>query len=332
LLINSSPSLLQIYNISFLSITPIFTESRRNFLFEKNNMKFYRRKILLAILEAFGMKLGNIDIQKLSFIFCTRQSKPSFEYIPYKFGCVSYQVNWDLKALKTYGFVEEEDNKWILKESKKYFELLTEDDQILLNQIKRTFKNYTTDQLIQFTYVKHPYYAINSVKAESLLTPEQYASVQAEKPHSDEKILFTIGYEGISLESYFNKLIKSSVNVLCDVRKNPISQKIGFAKPTLSRVCESLGIQYVHIPELGIEGEKRQNLNCQADYEALFSYYENKCLTKQGIYINKIINLLQDNDRVALTCFEAHECQCHRGRVAKALLNHPDWAFKLIHL
>jgi len=52
--------------------------------------------------------------------------------------------------------------------------------------------------------------------------------------------LFTIGYEGISLEEYFNRLIKNDVKVLVDVRNNPLSMKFGFSKTQLKRFCEKL--------------------------------------------------------------------------------------------
>ncbi|MCS2389053.1 DUF488 domain-containing protein [Bacteroides thetaiotaomicron] len=63
--------------------------------------------------------------------------------------------------------------------------------------------------------------------------------------------------------------------MLCDVRKNAYSQKYGFSKGQLEKACTGVGIKYIHIPQLGIESEQRQDLKSQKDYEILFESYEN---------------------------------------------------------
>ena len=78
--------------------------------------------------------------------------------------------------------------------------------------------------------------------------------------------LYTIGYEGISFEQYINKLLTNGVKVLCDVRRNPYSQKYGFLKNGLQEFLGLVGIEYIHIPELGITSSMRTNLNSNIDY------------------------------------------------------------------
>jgi hypothetical protein len=58
---------------------------------------------------------------------------------------------------------------------------------------------------------------------------EEQAKIQKEqaKITKDTTVIYTLGYEGISLEAYINKLIKNDVKLLCDVRKNPLSRKFG---------------------------------------------------------------------------------------------------------
>jgi hypothetical protein len=46
--------------------------------------------------------------------------------------------------------------------------------------------------------------------------------------------LFTIGYQGRTLEDSLNVLLTASVTLLCDVRRNPVSRKPGFSKGVLS--------------------------------------------------------------------------------------------------
>ena len=145
-------------------------------------------------------------------------------------------------------------------------------------------------------------------------------------------MLFTIGYESLSLESYINKLIINDVRVLCDVRKNAFSQKYGFSKSQLQQACTGVGIEYIHIPELGIDSEERQDLVSQKDYDILFAKYEKTTLKTNEDYLTIILNKIQEKGRVALTCFEKSPIQCHRGRVAKRLMAIPNKKFDLKNL
>jgi uncharacterized protein (DUF488 family) len=116
-----------------------------------------------------------------------------------------------------------------------------------------------------------------------------------------------------------NALLRDGVTVLCDVWRNPFSRKYGFSKGTLSNACEGVGIRYDHLPELGIASDERRNLETQADYDALFTHYKRHDLPKQGAALSKIRAWIDQGERVALTCYEAHVCQCHRHCVAEAL-------------
>ena len=115
---------------------------------------------------------------------------------------------------------------------------------------------------------------LNSTIAEKILNEEYYNRVLNTIPNQNRKSIFTIGYEGVSLEKYLNKLVKNNIKLLVDVRKNPLSMKYGFSKTLLKRFCESLGIKYIHIPEVGINSNKRQTLEKQEDYDILFESYK----------------------------------------------------------
>ncbi len=150
-------------------------------------------------------------------------------------------------------------------------------------------------------------------------------AVEKQKRNFSEPKFFTIGYEGISLETYLNKLIINDIRLLCDVRKNSLSMKYGFSKSQLKNACQSIGIKYIHIPELGIESEKRQDLESMSDYNKLFEEYENTTLINNKQSINYLFQLTKEYKRVAITCFEKEVCMCHRGRVLNALKELPQW-------
>ena len=232
-------------------------------------------------------------------------------------------------------------NKGILIESESHFKsneytdylkTLKETDNKQLQEIKTLYGKMNAGSLMKHTYINFPYWATNSIKVESILTVDELKKVNKSKPQSNKTILFTIGYEGISLEEYLNRLLKNDVKVLVDVRNNPLSMKYGFSKSLLKRYCESLGIQYLHFPEVGIQSELRQELNTQSDYDKLFDAYRKITLNKTQSTQNIILNLLKQHKRIALTCFEANICQCHRKHLAEIIKTLPGFEYEVKHI
>jgi len=174
--------------------------------------------------------------------------------------------------------------------------------------------------LIKHTYLNYPFWAINSTILNDLLSKEECEKVLEQKKLSVEHTLFTIGYEGISLEMYINKLILNDIKVLCDVRKNSYSQKWGFSKATLKDACEKVGIKFIHIRDLGIESSERQELNELSDYKRLFNIYEATTLVDNNKSLLELAGIVSLNNRVALTCFEKDVQMCHRGVIASQLM------------
>ena len=108
--------------------------------------------------------------------------------------------------------------------------------------------------------------------------------------------------------------------------------KFGFSKTLLKRYCNSLEIEYLHIPDVGINSDKRQQLETQADYDRLFADYRNTTLLESTASQIQIFELLKEHNRIALTCFEAEPCQCHRSHLAEAIAKSPDFNYSLKHL
>jgi uncharacterized protein (DUF488 family) len=293
---------------------------------------FYRRKIILALMQAFDGHLPKISLQKLLFLFANRQAKPDYDFVPYRYGCYSFSANADLTAMVRHGQLSEDQSGFKKICSVDYVKTLREKDKKILIDIKTTYGKLTTNSLMKMTYLNYQYYAINSVKAREILNEEQYAKVLNAKPINNNTILYTIGYEGISLEEYLNRLIKNDVKVLVDVRNNALSMKFGFSKTQLKTFCTSLNIEYLHIPEVGIQSEQRQELKTQTDYDNLFDIYKKKNLKKTLSHQQQILNLLKDRKRIALTCFEANICQCHRKHLAEAIISLPEWNYELKHI
>lgn len=129
--------------------------------------------------------------------------------------------------------------------------------------------------------------------------------------------LFTIGYEGRSIDDYCTALQLFRVEIVVDVRRNPISRKKGFSKSALSAALASHDIGYIHLPGLGIDSSYRQDLSDAASYQRLFDFYERELLPKATDSIDKLSRIIRSHKSVALTCYEADPSFCHRHCVAE---------------
>lgn len=293
---------------------------------------YYRRKILLALLQAFDGQLEKIALQKLLFLFTIRQSKAEYDFVPYHYGCYSISANADLTAMVSSRLLTECSKSFNKIDKTNYISSLKEQDKKILADIKNTYGKLSSRALMKLTYLNYQYYAINSETAKEILNEEQYKKVIAVKPKNNKIVLYTIGYEGISIEEYLNRLIKNNVKVLVDVRNNPLSMKFGFSKSLLKSYCAKLDIEYIHVPEVGIQSAKRQELNTQTDYDNLFDIYKKSILKKTAAQQHHILNILKDKKRIALTCFEANIWQCHRKYLAEAIMKLPKWDYELKHI
>jgi uncharacterized protein (DUF488 family) len=293
---------------------------------------FYRRKVVLALLQVFGGNLGKTQLQKLLLLFAQKQTKPDYHFVPYKYGCYSFQANADIFTMQKYGQVQVS-NKGIEKiDQVDYLNLLKGNDRIALRQLYLLHGKKDYKELIRHTYTNYPYFAIHSEIADRYLNIEELKRVTEYKPTASKTVLYTIGYEGVSLEQYLNKLIEKDIKVLVDVRNNPMSMKYGFTKSQLLNACNSVGVQYMHFPDVGIVSGQRQELTCQADYDKLFEGYRKVTLKQTISTQERILELLKEKERIALTCFEANICQCHRKHLAEAITQLAEWNYELIHL
>ena len=134
----------------------------------------------------------------------------------------------------------------------------------------------------------------------------------------NETGIVTLGYEGRKLDQFLLILKRNNVCRLIDVRNNPFSMKRGYSKNQLAQALETIGVSYLHLPELGIESRRRRNLT-KDGLIALFQNYEWE-LDSKGNILDRIKELAK-KEKVALMCFEADVADCHRGVIARRLRN-----------
>lgn len=143
-------------------------------------------------------------------------------------------------------------------------------------------------------------------------------------------VLFTIGYESITLPELVDELRRCNVNVVLDVRQNPISRKPGFSRTALSVGLQVAGIRYEHAAAFGcprsIRDEYRETMSW-VQYQA--SYLEHLSTLDDHV---AALALRSYRERLALLCFEANPNFCHRSLVASAVGRHRRGKLTVTHL
>lgn len=281
---------------------------------EKSNQPTYKRqRFLLAFVRQLQGSVTSTDLQKLVFLYTMSEKTDFYEFIPYKYGSYSFQLAEDLDILRKDGYlcIESTSESSRIKAIGKYpieasFEIAAE----------------RGNALIRKAYREYPYYAINSGIIGKLFHGEELERFNSAKQTCTmtRQVLFTIGYEGKSIEAFVNTLIQNGIRLLCDVRKNPLSRKFGFSKGKLRHIIETVGIKYVHIPDLGIESDKRSSLDTVEDYKCLFNDYE-KTLPSLLPQLDQVYSLLCSHARIALMCYEHEPEMCHRHVIRDNIVN-----------
>jgi uncharacterized protein (DUF488 family) len=130
--------------------------------------------------------------------------------------------------------------------------------------------------------------------------------------------LCTIGYEKRSLAEYLDLLVSHGVEVVIDVRETAWSHKPGFSKTAFAAGLRQVGIAYVHLRVAG--NPKGLRVGADSHTEVLRRYRQH--LAQRPEVMTALDDALRSHGvghrRIALTCFERHPDDCHRGILAES--------------
>jgi len=274
---------------------------------------YQRQRFLLELLRNLDSKVTATDLQKVVFLYFmnTNPNDPHYEFVPYKFGPYSFQLAQDVEVLCKCGYIHSDNTP------------TTTDLPCCGIQIDTSaIELMRGESLIRKTYKTYPYYAIKSKIIETKLDTDAQDAVHtfSKELENETQLLLSIGYEGKKFESFISILLLNGIKLLCDVRRNPISRKFGFSIETLQHALNNVDIQYKHIPELGIESEKRQLLDTQDDYDRLFNEYRSSLPQRQDA-LNYVHSLFARSHRIALMCYEQDPLCCHRTIIKDYLID-----------
>lgn len=147
----------------------------------------------------------------------------------------------------------------------------------------------------------------------------------------NSKVLLTAGYAGLDPAAFLRRLRGNGVDVVVDVRQNPVSRKKGFSRSSLSKFLIANGIDYLHEPELGVPVELRQKL--KRGEQDLASYFQRfrQHLSEHPDPLDRVYALAL-RKRCCLICLEHLPQECHRSVVAQAVMERNGHRLTVVHI
>jgi uncharacterized protein (DUF488 family) len=288
-----------------------------------------RQKVLLSIIQDARMPLTRILLFKYAFLLSKEWNLPPanafYDFVPFKYGPYSFAMARELQILEHYGYINRDADFLRLRPG------MEDATKNIIRQIPRDFRyqvsslleKYSTSSQIQVlrqVYQTYPHFTFRSELRE-------FVSPTATEPVTAPLKIYTLGYEGRSVDGFFNLMLQRGLKSIIDVRANPISRKYGFAKKTLSTIADKLRVNYFHISGLGIPSDQRKGLGTTLSHTRLFDDYENRVLPSRRANQKEAIDVINAQPSV-LVCMEEDAKFCHRGRLATCLARESGFAIQ----
>jgi uncharacterized protein (DUF488 family) len=128
--------------------------------------------------------------------------------------------------------------------------------------------------------------------------------------------LFTLGYEGLTIEAFIACLQAAQVKTVVDVRELPLSRKKGFSKSAFCSALTTHGIAYLHAPALGCPKPIRNQYKADGNWQTYAKDFL-KYIKTQDASLRELVKIAHATPS-CLVCFEADFSTCHRTFVARA--------------
>jgi len=133
---------------------------------------------------------------------------------------------------------------------------------------------------------------------------------------SATRTLYTLGYEGMTIEGFIARLKDAEVETVFDVRDMPLSHKRGFSKNGLAAALGHAGIGYEHWRSVGAPKELRHRYRADHNWNAYAAGFRAHLATRR----DAVRDLAREatERKICLVCYEADADLCHRSMVAEA--------------
>ncbi len=276
-------------------------------------MMYQRQRVMLSLLSKMPEEKAS-KIQFVKWLFLLKEEENIDRYVkfysffPYKYGPFSLVAYRDIDELERFGWIKS-DSKFLryIVPKRGYSE--SKLSLSVMYSIEKIMGNYgmlPQQSLVNYVYEKYPWYASRSSIRQS--DSPKY-------PPKARPAVYSLGYEGLSIDAFLDAVLKAGIQVVIDSRHNPISRKYGFSKNTLAEKCLDVGITYHQFSAVGIPSKIRNQIQ---DRQTLWDFYTEEILAKNSEALKSIANICKNAPSV-LICFERKPEDCHRHIIAREI-------------
>ena len=132
--------------------------------------------------------------------------------------------------------------------------------------------------------------------------------------------IYTIGHSTHSIEEFIAMLQAFDIKIVADIRSLPVSNKFPqFNQDNLKIALEEVGIQYLHLTDLGGRRKAKKDSKNTSWKNISFRGYADYMETEQ--FENAVQNMeaIAEEETLAYMCSEAVWWRCHRSMVSDYL-------------
>lgn len=269
-----------------------------------------RQRVILDLLVRAPRRPSKIQLVKWLFLLQHEhelgESIPFFDFLPHHYGPFSFTAYRELNDLSERGLIGTDLKVVDPEEGERLANALPGAVRTPVEKVLAEYGRMSSGDLLDRVYDEYPWFA-----SRSRLRPRQ---AQPDVPCA----VYTIGYEGESIDRFVERLLRSGMERVVDVRRNAYSRKYGFTGGPMRGILAKVGIDYAHIPGLGVPSALRKDLSTEKKRAQLFRHYESEMLPLQEPDLERAAALL-DEAPSALMCFEESATDCHRGPLSRAV-------------
>lgn len=131
-------------------------------------------------------------------------------------------------------------------------------------------------------------------------------------------VLATIGYEDSTQDAVIGRLKAAGVETVVDVRAVASSRRAGFSKSLLAASLAEAGIGYVHLRQLGTPKPGREAARKGRIAEMREIFEGHLAEPAAQLELAQATELARERP-IALLCYEADACGCHRRILAERI-------------
>ena len=176
-----------------------------------------RQKTVLSLLTQVGRPLSPTVFVKLVFLLRKETSlerdRSFYDFVPYDFGPFSLVLYRDLGTLRQNGYVTADDDSLALcgrtlELAEEQVDELPASVRSAVADILARYGRMSRKTLIGEVYSRYPWFALNSKLPE-------WNSVSVRRPRKARAAVYTAGYEGRSVDAFFNLNFESVFELTC---------------------------------------------------------------------------------------------------------------------